>query len=631
MRKIINFVVLFILVFGMFSCKKGEKYDIWASADIPLSEIDEVVSKQMKNIAETYIMIDEKKYSHLEGDVDGGKLVIAFEGGTGFLGFIKSELKPDGNIKIVMGESTFIGSGLKVIEKNDNTFMSGIVKDGMSEKEYHIKILLNESLIGSGTTRLEIEKNKAILTGVLGTKSYLQIKDLIRNYPKIKTLILKNVPGSMNDPVNMHVGRLIRNAGLKIVVPSDSEIASGGVDLFCAGTERVVESGAKLGIHSWYFDGISAGDLPKDHQAHKAQIKYFTEMMGEKGKDFYFHTLDVASSNDIHWMTKDELIEWKLISVSEDYKELISDSLNFKYKNETMNLLVEGNRKSKKILIILHGGPGGSSLQINNADNFSEIMEKNFLVAYWDQRGSGLSTGKDDVSLFTVHQFVDDLDYLIELLFSKYGKGNKIYLLGASWGGYLGVAYLEDNARQKKISGWIEMNGVNDFHNNDRAIRSEIVKNADEKIRQGINKEKWIKIKNVALSFNVSVQTVSQSYALEEVAEKANKLLVTIEEKIKFSSELSRDRFTKRPDELNNALVKDAMFINPDLSKINIPTLMLWGEYDMVVPLILGKKDLMKYSSKDKRLKIFKKAGHLPMFNYPKETAEEIINFVLAH
>ena len=51
---------------------------------------------------------------------------------------------------------------------------------------------------------------------------------------------------------------------------------------------------------------------------------------------------------------------------------LINDTLSFEYKEESMSLLVQGNSDSKNILIFLHGGPGGSALELDNSTNFSE-------------------------------------------------------------------------------------------------------------------------------------------------------------------------------------------------------------------------------------------------------------------
>jgi len=307
----------------LLSCGSGKKHNMQNSDEIPLSQIDKVVVEQMQDIAKTYIYIDGNKYQPLEGDVDDRKLLLYFTNGVAFLGFTEPELKPDGTIRIKLKESgssdnkqtaVLQGKGLKVSEKASATYIKGEVTDSLNHKKHSIEILLNESVIGSGTTRLIIEKNRAILTGVLGVLTYVQIKNLIKNHPEINTLVLQDVPGSMNDPVNMHTGRLIRKAGYKIVVPANSEVASGGVDLFCSGKERIAEPGARLGVHSWYYNGISADDLPEDSPAHLAQIHYFTEMLGEKGRDFYFYTLRAAHSDGIHWMTKDELKEWGLIT-----------------------------------------------------------------------------------------------------------------------------------------------------------------------------------------------------------------------------------------------------------------------------------------------------------------------------
>ncbi|NRA85253.1 MAG: hypothetical protein HRU22_16220 [Gammaproteobacteria bacterium] len=48
--------------------------------------------------------------------------------------------------------------------------------------------------------------NKGYISGDLGTGSYIAVKAMIENIPEVDTLVLKNMPGSLN----MHSGRLIR-------------------------------------------------------------------------------------------------------------------------------------------------------------------------------------------------------------------------------------------------------------------------------------------------------------------------------------------------------------------------------------------------------------------------------------
>ncbi|WP_299884101.1 hypothetical protein [uncultured Lacinutrix sp.] len=180
-------------------------------------------------------------------------------------------------------------------------------------EESSFKMKVGEALAGLGDTRLEIKGTDVYLNGTLGTKGYAQFKDLIKNHPEITTIVLQNVPGSINDAVNMHTGRIIREAGLNTKVLANSNISSGGVDLFCAGKERIVTKGARLGIHSWGGDGISADDIAKDHPAHQYQLAYFTMCLGKEiGPAFYFRTLTAAPAGKMHWMSDKEIKDWKL-------------------------------------------------------------------------------------------------------------------------------------------------------------------------------------------------------------------------------------------------------------------------------------------------------------------------------
>lgn len=110
----------------------------------------------------------------------------------------------------------------------------------------------------------------------------------------------------------MQTGRLLRRSGLDTELLPDSQIASGGVDLFTAGNRRIAVPGAQVGVHSWCCEGdLTAGELPRDHPAHQHQLRYFMEMMGDEiGRDFYFCTLSAAPFNGIHWMSDDEICKW---------------------------------------------------------------------------------------------------------------------------------------------------------------------------------------------------------------------------------------------------------------------------------------------------------------------------------
>jgi pimeloyl-ACP methyl ester carboxylesterase len=68
--------------------------------------------------------------------------------------------------------------------------------------------------------------------------------------------------------------------------------------------------------------------------------------------------------------------------------------------------------------------------------------------------------------------------------------------------------------------------------------------------------------------------------------------------------------------------------IEPELARINLPTLILWGAQDALIPLEAGRK--INSLIKDSRLVIFDSCGHLPQEEMPARTVIEITKFILA-
>jgi proline iminopeptidase len=97
------------------------------------------------------------------------------------------------------------------------------------------------------------------------------------------------------------------------------------------------------------------------------------------------------------------------------------------------------------MLVILHGGPGGDYRVMLNCKKFTE---DGFYVVFYDQRGSGLSR-RHNKDVYTGQFYIDDLEGVINHYRST--QGQKIFLLGQSWGAMLATAYI--NAHPSAISG----------------------------------------------------------------------------------------------------------------------------------------------------------------------------------
>ena len=64
------------------------------------------------------------------------------------------------------------------------------------------------------------------------------------------------------------------------------------------------------------------------------------------------------------------------------------------------------------------------------------------------------------------------------------------------------------------------------------------------------------------------------------------------------------------------------------LSEITIPSLVLWGRYDMVVPEFYAQEAFENLGAVNKRMVIFEQSGHSPMFSESNQFAEEVLRFM---
>jgi Predicted hydrolases or acyltransferases (alpha/beta hydrolase superfamily) len=104
---------------------------------------------------------------------------------------------------------------------------------------------------------------------------------------------------------------------------------------------------------------------------------------------------------------------------------------------------IRAENPENPVVLFLHGGPGSPELPLLIPYEVSERLEKHFTVCYWDQRGAGMSFSNSiDPATMTTEQMVEDTRQMTEYLQHRFNQ-EKIYLIGHSWGSYLGVKTIE--------------------------------------------------------------------------------------------------------------------------------------------------------------------------------------------
>jgi pimeloyl-ACP methyl ester carboxylesterase len=335
-----------------------------------------------------------------------------------------------------------------------------------------------------------------------------------------------------------------------------------------------------------------------------------------------------------------------IIGLSSCQKEQITigaDAHDVFFLQEGGNALpiqVHGNTASKKMLVIVHGGPGGSG--ITYRDNYViNNIEKEFAIAYWDQRFAGASQGNSSNS--DVASFKNDIKKVLQLLKSRYGNDTKMYLMGHSWGGFLTPYFLEDGTNQDMVRGWIQVDGAHNYYKNDSLTREMLLFYGKREIAANRNTATWQEIVNYCNahvfneSFDVSFQLnryagEAEGY-LSEVKAGASNLSIIKESVSNNSFPITAQLVNLYNSALRLQIDHQAypIPISENLYKIKLPTLLLWGRYDFVCPI--GLKDDIKKNirSTDVSEKTFEQSGHSPMGNEPEAFWSAVVNWVKTH
>ena len=164
----------------------------------------------------------------------------------------------------------------------------------------------------SQTLNMQVEGQSLRMDGVINTRASRQFVDVLDSNPALREVVLGQIDGSLDDEVVAEMGYTLRERGLATRMLPSSEVFSGGVDLFLAGVQRTVPAGAVVGVHEWETGFGSARDYPRGSKQHEPTRGYIEDMLGSDA--FYWFTVEAASFNEVHVMTRGELIKYGVVT-----------------------------------------------------------------------------------------------------------------------------------------------------------------------------------------------------------------------------------------------------------------------------------------------------------------------------
>jgi proline iminopeptidase len=251
----------------------------------------------------------------------------------------------------------------------------------------------------------------------------------------------------------------------------------------------------------------------------------------------------------------------------------------------------------KTPVLLLHGGPGSSSF---NLDPLKELSQDRPVI-FHDQLGCGRSTRITDTTLMTIEKNVEQLEQVRKAL-----KLDKFYLYGHSWGTMLGMDYYVKYP--KGIQGLIFSSPLfsTKIWTDDADTLIKTLPEATQKaIRESERQKKY-----ASEAYKEAMKVYYKAYVRRSDKSKSQQ-----DSAAKFFGEnvynfmWGPSEFTATGNLLNYNRLKD-------LPKITVPTLLTAGEFDEARP-----SSVRYYTSliPGAQFKEIPQAAHSTMMDNPKE------------
>jgi pimeloyl-ACP methyl ester carboxylesterase len=287
-------------------------------------------------------------------------------------------------------------------------------------------------------------------------------------------------------------------------------------------------------------------------------------------------------------------------------------------------LLIRGRDVSNPILLWLHGGPGAAQMPVSR--HYNAILEEEFIVVHWDQRGAGKSNPIDfDESTMSLEQYREDALDLTAYLKKKFNK-EKIYILGHSWGTIVGTMLANSNPQDyyayiavSQVVNHALSNNISYFWLKDQIEQKAIKKDMARFQKLGAppfnDHDTYVSFARLIESYNGGMDISFSKLAL----------IALLSPEYRLSDYVAYFIGAQRG---SGPMWDQTLKFNAlnDYKSINTPVYFIAGANDYNTPLELVKQyyELLEVDG-SKELIVFEKSSHTPFFAEPKKFNELII------
>jgi pimeloyl-ACP methyl ester carboxylesterase len=313
----------------------------------------------------------------------------------------------------------------------------------------------------------------------------------------------------------------------------------------------------------------------------------------------------------------------------------ISEKRRVTINGVPQGMFIRGRDKSMPVLLFLHGGPAMPEFAISQ--NYPAVLEEQFVVCWWEQRGSGLSFRTDiPHGTLTEEQLVSDTIAMTNYLRARFAQ-DKIYLMAHSGGSfvgiqaaarapdlyhaYIGVAQISRQLASEKLAYKYMVEQFAAAGNTKMVARLKAIPlPAMSTMPKAYYRLRDQAMHSLGVGTTHAMRSVVSGVFLPVMLSRA----YTISEKVN----LWRGKWSAATTDMWNEIL--ATDLTAKVPKLDVPAYFISGVYDYTVSYVLAEAYLKHLQAPAKTFYAFAHSAHSPLFEEPEQFAQILRDDVLA-
>ncbi|GCF94167.1 alpha/beta hydrolase [Enterococcus florum] len=309
----------------------------------------------------------------------------------------------------------------------------------------------------------------------------------------------------------------------------------------------------------------------------------------------------------------------------EPFRNSINEKQFVEINGVKQGMFLRGEDKNKPVLLFLHGGPGSPEFAMTQAWETNARLESEFVVCYWDQRGTGMSNPKQlDPKTLTAETAISDTVEVTNYLRERFDR-QTIYLMGHSWGSYVGIKTVQNNP--ELYTAYLGIGQV--VH---QKAGQKMAYNYLRNHAKKIDDQKALKQLEIFDPEGSAYNMLLEDYGVgirhdgPAIGTMLKNLFFfkgyTVSEKLQAIKGMPlSNKYLDTKDYAEDNLLKS-------IKKLDVPVYLLEGKYDYQVSQKLAQDFYEQLEAPDKKFYLFEHSAHSPNMEEPKEFMKAIKEIV---